>query len=122
MPSMASTSMYGVSPRSGLPKFRQLVIAAGVPPVQATFSADSQTASAPPRRGSSQTRRPLPSSDIEMARSEGVRRTTPASAPGRTIEPEPTYWSYWPYTHALEAMLGAASSVSSVAPGSSGAG
>ena len=30
MPSMASVSMYGVSPRSGLPKFRQFVIAAGL--------------------------------------------------------------------------------------------
>ena len=49
----------------------------------------------PPRRGSSHVRRPLPSSEIAIARRDGVSRTTPASPPGRTTVPEPTSWSYW---------------------------
>ena len=68
--------------------------AAGRAPVQATLRAASQTAAAPPRRGSSHVRRPLPSSEIAIARRDGVSRTTPASPPGRTAVPEPTSWSY----------------------------
>ena len=76
-PSIASVSMYGVSPRSGLPKLRQFVIAAGVPPAQATLSADSQTASAPPRRGSSQTRRAVA---VERHGDRAVGRRQPHDA------------------------------------------
>ena len=86
--------------------------------------------SAPPRRrprrrrarGSSQVRRPLPSSATAMARSDGVRRTTPASPPGRTIVPEPTTGRTGRRPTPWRQMLGAASRASSVAPGSSGAG
>jgi hypothetical protein len=71
-----------------------LVTAAGRAPEQATFRAASHTAAMPPRRGSSQVRRPSPSSDTAMARPDGAMRTTPASEPGRTTVPEPTSWSY----------------------------
>jgi hypothetical protein len=44
MPSIAAVSMNGVSPRSGLPKLRQFVTAAGSAPVTATLRAASATA------------------------------------------------------------------------------
>ena len=94
MPVIASRSAYAVPGRSGLPKLRQFVIAAGCAPLQATLSAACATASAPPRRGSSATRAPSPSSATAIPRSDGVRRTTPASPPGRATVPDPTTWSY----------------------------
>ena len=67
----------------GLPKLRQLVTAAGRAPVQATLRAASQTALMPPRRGSSQVRRPLPSRLIAMARSERGAARPRRPRPGR---------------------------------------
>ncbi len=110
MPEIASRSAYAVAGRSGLPKLRQLVIAAGSAPLHATFRTACATASRPPRRGSSATRAPSPSSATATARFDGVRRTTAASPPGRSTVPEPTSWSYWAYTHALEQTFGRASS------------
>ena len=53
--------VVGGAGRSGLPKFRQLVIASGSAPAQATFRTAWATASQPPRRGSRATRAPSPS-------------------------------------------------------------
>jgi len=52
MPSMAVESCAIISGFSGLPKFKQLVAATGVAPVQATLRADSATACAAPSCGS----------------------------------------------------------------------
>ena len=49
IPRIDSVNCHMTSGRSGLPKFRQFVIASGVAPVQATFRAASATACAAPR-------------------------------------------------------------------------
>ena len=87
--------------------------AAGRPPAQATFRAASHTALIPPRRGSSQVRRPFPSSDTAIARRDGVSRTTAASPPGGTTVPDPTSWSYCLVTHLRLAPPGDSSSARS---------
>ena len=110
MPEMASRRAYAVAGRSGLPKLRQLVIAAGSAPLHATFRTACATASRPPRRGSSATRAPSPSRATATARLDGVSRTTAASPPGRSTVPDPTSWSYWAYTQALEQTFGRARS------------
>ena len=51
MPSMAAESCAMISGFSGLPKFRQLVAATGVAPVQATLRAPSATACIAPSFG-----------------------------------------------------------------------
>ena len=84
--------------------------AAGRAPVQATLRAASHTALIPPRRGSSQVRRPFPTSDTAIAREDGVSRTTAASPPGRTTVPDPTSWSYCRVTQRRLAVPGEASS------------
>ena len=74
----------------------------------------------PPRRGSSQVRRPLPSSATAIARCDGVSRTTAASPPGRMTVPEPTRWSYCRVIQRRLAIFGRPSSARNVAVGSAG--
>jgi hypothetical protein len=81
------------SGRSGLPKFRQFVMASGVAPVQATLRADSATAWAPPRYGSSEPKRPLPSAEIATAFNVPSTRITAASPPGPATVWPCTNWS-----------------------------
>ena len=52
MPPSASRNWKKTSGRFGLPKLRQLVMARGRPPEQATLRAASATAMRPPTRGS----------------------------------------------------------------------
>ena len=96
------------------------MIAAGSAPLHATFRTACATASRPPRRGSSATRAPSPSRATATARFDGVSRTTAASPPGRSTVPEPTSWSYWAYTQALEHTFGRASRRSRSAEASPG--
>ena len=106
---------------SGLPKFRQLVAATGLAPVQETLRAASATACIAPSRGSSQHQRPLPSSAMARARCEPLILISPASAPGPSTVLDCTMESYCSKIQRLEQMFGAASrrfrfSVRSAAP------
>src|SRR5215471_755277 len=95
---------------SGLPKFRQLVAATGVAPVQETLRADSATACMAPSLGSSQHQRPFPSSDMARARFVPLMRIRPASAPGPSTVLVCTMDSYCSKIQRLEQMLEEASS------------
>src|ERR1017187_9101831 len=68
MPSMVCENCHMMCGFSGLPKFRQLVAATGVAPVQATLRAASATACIAPSLGSSQHQRPLPARAIAKPR------------------------------------------------------
>ena len=88
IPRIDSANCHITSGRSGLPKFRQFVTASGVAPVHATLRADSATACAAPRYGSSAPNRPLPSVDSASAFSVPSIRTSAASPPGpETVPP-----------------------------------
>ena len=91
---------------SGLPKLRQLVIAMGVAPVQATLRAASATAPIAPTRGFRYVCRPLQSVEAATPRLVPGMRITPASPPGRSIELARTVVSYCSYTHCFEATFG----------------
>ena len=94
---------------SGLPKFRQLVAATGVAPVQETLRAASATACIAPSLGDSHAQRALPSRAIASPRLLPFRRITPASAPGPSTVFDCTMVSYCSKIHLLEQILGAAS-------------
>src|SRR5215813_10876920 len=94
---------------SGLPKFRQLVAATGVAPVQETLRADSATACMAPSLGSSQHHRPFPSSDIASARFVPLIRIKPASEPGPSTVLDCTMESYCSKIQRLEQIFGEAS-------------
>src|SRR6478609_9350974 len=95
---------------SGLPKFRQLVAATGVAPVQETLRADSATACIAPSLGSSQHQRPLPSRAMAKARFDPLILISPASAPGPSTVFDCTMESYCSKIQRLEQMFGAAKS------------
>src|SRR5258708_21124571 len=106
-PSTTWENCHMISGFSGLPKFRQLVAATGVAPVQETFLAASATACMAPSLGSSQHQRPLSSSAMASAREVPLMRISPASAPGPSTVLVCTMESYCSHTHRLEQMLGA---------------
>src|SRR6185436_18182324 len=81
-PSTTCENCHMIGGFSGLPKFRQLVAATGVAPVQETLRAASATACIAPSLGESQHQRPLPSSAMASARFEPLIRIKPASVPG----------------------------------------
>src|SRR5579859_4325149 len=111
MPSMACASCHMISGFSGLPKFRQLVAATGVAPVQATLRAASATACMAPNLGSSQHQRPLQSSDMASARFVLLIRIKPPSPPGPSTVLVCTMVSYCSCIQRLEQMLGEPSRV-----------
>ena len=120
IPAIACASRQPVEPFSGFGKFRQFVIAAGRAPTHATFRAASNTAAAPPARGSSRQWRSAQSVLSATARVVPGIRTTAASPPGRTTVSAPTRWSYCSYTQRLLAIVGFPSSSSHAAARSSG--
>src|SRR6266851_4372813 len=111
MPSIACESCHMISGFSGLPKFRQLVAATGVAPVQATLRAASVTACMAPNLGSSQHQSPLQSSDMARARFVPLTRIRPPSPPGPSTVLVCTMLSYCSWIQRLEQMLGEASRV-----------
>src|SRR5438270_10457876 len=109
-PSTTCENCHMICGFSGLPKFRQLVAATGVAPVQETLRADSATACIAPSLGSSQHQRPLPSSAIASARFDPLMRISPASAPGPSTVFDCTMESYCSKIHRLEQIFGVAKS------------
>src|SRR5712672_1909600 len=109
-PSTTCENCHMICGFSGLPKFRQLVAATGVAPVQETLRADSATACIAPSLGSSQHQRPLPSSAMASARFDPLILISPASAPGPSTVFDCTMESYCSKIQRLEQMFGAASS------------
>src|SRR5690349_23831522 len=105
-PSTTCENCHMIGGFSGLPKFRQLVAAMGVAPVQTTLRADSATACIAPSLGSSQHHRPLPSRDMESPRGVPLTRMTPASPPGPSTVLVWTMESYCSKTQRLEQTLG----------------
>src|SRR5260221_93935 len=108
-PSTTCENCHMICGFSGLPKFRQLVAATGVAPVQDTLRADSATACIAPSFGSSQHQRPLPSSAMARARFDPLMRMSPASAPGPSTVFDCTMESYCSKIQRLEQMFGAPS-------------
>src|SRR5215813_8563161 len=93
---------------SGLPKFRQSVIARGRAPVHAIERAASATARAAPRYGSSAQKNGLTSLFKASALLVPFTRTRAASPPGLSTVLVPTMWSYWPQIQDFSATLGLA--------------
>src|SRR5437660_4839821 len=108
-PSMTSDNCHMIGGFSGLPKFRQLVAATGIAPVQETFLAASATACMAPSLGLSQHQRPLPSSAIANARFAPLIRISPASAPGPSTVFDCAMESYCSKIQCFEQMFCAAS-------------
>src|SRR6476661_1057805 len=109
IPSTTSENCHMMVGFSGLPKFRQLVAATGVAPVQETLRADSATACMAPSLGESHAQRPLPSRAIASPRLLPFSRITPASAPGPSTVFDCTMVSYCSNIQRLEHMLAAPS-------------
>src|SRR6516162_5944530 len=107
---MVSENCPIISGFSGLPKFRQLVAATGVAPVQETLRDASATACIAPSLGSSQHQRPLPSSAMASARLLPLILIKPASAPGPSTVFDCTIESYCSKIQRLEQIFGAANS------------
>src|SRR5260370_29187648 len=110
MPSIACESCHIISGFSGLPKFRQLVAATGVAPVQATLRAASATACILPNLGSSQHQRPLQSRAIASARFVPFTRIRPPSPPRPSTVLVCTMEAYVSWLQRLEQRFGQASS------------
>src|SRR5436305_1664589 len=102
IPSIACANCHRISGRSAEPKFMQSVTPRGRPPAHETLRAASHTASAPPRRGSRTTWRPLPTVETAIVRRVPLILNTAASEPGSTSVLVPTCWSYCRYAHSLE--------------------
>jgi hypothetical protein len=110
IPAIDSANCHITSGRSGLPKFRQFVIASGRAPVTATFRAASATACIAPSFGSRRPYRPLPSLETTTAFSvPGTRITAPSESGPATVLPW-TMRSYCRQTHRFDAMAGEARS------------
>ena len=92
---IASRSAYAVPARSGLPKLRQFVIAAGSAPLQATFSTACATAS---RAAAAGIERHAGAVAVERDRDRALDGRQPhdrgIAARARITVPEPTSWSY----------------------------
>src|SRR6266849_7381725 len=110
IPSITSENCHMMAGFSGLPKFRQLVAATGVAPVQETLRAASATACIAPSLGDSHAQRPLPSKAMASPRLLPFRRITPASAPGPSTVFDCTMVSYCSKIQRLEQILAAPSS------------
>ncbi len=108
MPRTAASNWAMTSGFSGLPKFRQSVIASGRAPTQATERAASATAIAPPRYGSIAQKKGLTSLFIAMPFFVPLTRMTAASPPGRWTVFDWTMWSYCVQIQDFSATLGEA--------------
>src|SRR5262245_34056964 len=93
MPRTAASNWAMTSGFSGLPKFRQSVIASGRAPTAATERAASATAIAPPRYGSAAQKNGLTSLFIATPFFVTLTRVTAASPAGRTTELLCIMWS-----------------------------
>src|SRR6266403_507016 len=111
-PSIVSLNCHITSGFSGLPKFKQLVVAIGRAPLAATLRAASATACIAPTRGFNWHQRPLPSVASASARLTtpvfgSLMRTTAASlAPGPARVFVRTDVSYCSVIQRFEAIAG----------------
>ena len=118
MPSMQAANWPMISGFSGLPKFRQSVIASGVAPTAVRLRQASATACRPPSTGIGEAvaRRAVRGNGDALRRAEDAQHG--GVAPGRCTVEAITMWSYCSQIQRLLARSGQASSRCSAAMGS----